>query len=228
MRKAKLLIVEDEPAVLKMNKQFFELQGYDVITAMLLAEAREAVAKYAPDLILLDVQMPDGNGFDFCKEIRAATTAPIVFLTCQSDSQNIVRGLSLGGDGYIVKPYDINVLGARVAAHLRRSGMFSSGRIEFPPLMIDIVAGNASLHGQSINLSKKELQLLIYLASNTGQRIHKDELYETVWGEKPNNATHTVTEHISRLRKKLKMDEEKSPFQITAEGKYYIFSKVLY
>jgi DNA-binding response OmpR family regulator len=161
--------------------------------------------------------LPDGSGFDFCREIRAFTAAPVIYLTGRDENGDIVRGLNIGGDDYLTKPYDLNVLGAHVSAQLRRAGVFSGGRIEVPPLVVDLMAGTASIRGAAVALSKKELQLLACLAAHLGRRVGSGELYEAVWGAPSNDAVHTVAEHIYRLKKKLKIEDRNSPLKIVSE-----------
>lgn len=229
MRAARILIIEDEVDLLCNNRAFLETQGYEVLTATRLSEARALLEQSRPDLILLDVMLPDGSGFDFCTYIRSITSAPVIFQTCRDDREDIIRGLSLGGDDYIAKPFDLDVLGARIASQLRRAGKFMSGRVELPPLAIDLMSGRATLAGTDIRLPQKELQLLAFLAANAGRRFSSEELYERAWGEPPLSATHTVTVHISNLRKKLRMDEENSPFEISyTNERTYVLNKVAY
>ena len=109
MKKAKLLLIEDEADVLEINREYFEGKGYETVCAGTLAKARFSLDEHAPDLILLDVMMPDGSGFDFCTELRQKTNAPIIFLTCRNENENVVKGLLKGGDDYVTKPYDLNV-----------------------------------------------------------------------------------------------------------------------
>jgi DNA-binding response OmpR family regulator len=213
--------------VLETNREFLRQQGYDIQTARRIQDARALVRQAPPDLILLDVMLPDGSGFDFCREIRAFTTAPVLYLTGRDLSGDVAQGLALGGDVYLTKPYDLLVLGAQVSALLRRAGVFTA-RVEVPPLVIDFVAGKATIGEEAVILSQKELQLLAYLAGHLGRRVGRDTLYEAVWGAPSNNAAHTVTEHIHRIRKKLRLEEEGSSFRILAENGEYMLSKVRY
>jgi DNA-binding response OmpR family regulator len=127
----------------------------------------------------------------------------------------------------MTKPYDLAVLGAHVSALLRRAGIFMV-RVDVPPLAIDLVAGKAFVGNEAVILTQKELHLLAYLAGNIGRRVSKDALYEAVWGAPSNNVTHTVTEHIYRLRKKLRLEDEKSSFRIIAENGEYMLVKIRY
>lgn len=228
MKKPRILMVEDEPTILKTNAAYFEAQGYEVAAAASLSDARAALQETHPDLILLDVMLTDGSGFDFCSEVRQQTSAPIIYLTALGAYEDEERGFALGGDDYVVKPYKLNLLAARVAALLRRTGVASGGRLELPPLSVDTNTGLCLLSGQRVNLSQMELRLLYYFMENFGRRIDRDIIYESVWGMPPMNGSHTVREHVYRLRKKLNMAGPDSYFQITSEGRAYLFGKVRY
>lgn len=228
MRKAKLLLVEDEADVLEINREYFEGKGYETACASTLSKARFYLEEHAPDLILLDVMLPDGSGFDFCAELRKQTNAPIIFLTCRNENGSVVKGLLRGGDDYVTKPYDLNVLSARVAAQLRRSGFMSAGTIELPPLSVDFLAGEATLEGRRIPLTMKELQLLGCFALFPGQRLSAEEIYRRAWGEPSPGAAGTIKTHVANLRRKLRLDDG-GWFQLSSAGKSeYIFSKVRY
>ena len=184
--------------------------------------------EHAPDLILLDVMMPDGSGFDFCTELRQKTNAPIIFLTCRDENESIVKGLLQGGDDYVTKPYDLDILSARVTAQLRRRGNTTAGILELPPLTVDFLAGEAVLDGIHIALTLKELQLLGCFVNYAGQRLTFDEIYRRAWGEASPSASDTIKAHVSNLRRKMKFDES-SWFELTSSRKNeYMFSKVRY
>ena len=228
MKKATILMVEDEADVLAINKEYFEGKGYEVIGADTLAQARFHLEEHSPDLILLDVLMPDGSGFSFCAELRQKTNAPIIFLTCRDENESVVKGLLQGGDDYVTKPYDLNVLFARVGAQLRRTGVMTAGKIELFPLSIDYLMGEAILDGERIPLTQKELQLLGCFVLFAGRRLSYDEIYSRAWGESSPCASHTVAVHVANLRKKLGAYGE-GWFELSNSGKgEYIFSKVRY
>ncbi len=228
MKQATLLMVEDEVDVLAINKEYFEGKGYEVVGAATLAQARFQLEEHNPDLILLDVMMPDGSGFAFCAELRQKTNAPIIFLTCRDENESVVKGLLQGGDDYVTKPYDLAVLAARVGAQLRRTGDMTAGRIELFPLSIDFLMGEASLDGVRIPLTQKELQLLGCFAMFAGRRLSYNEIYRRAWGGSSSGAAHTVAVHVANLRKKLGADGG-GWFELSNSGKgEYIFSKVRY
>ncbi len=228
IRKPRVLVVEDEVGILQINTKHLAGQGYEVVAVQTLREAKEAMLHQPPDIVVLDVMLPDGSGYDFCRELREITTAPVIFLTSLGEKDNVIQGLLEGGDDYITKPYDLDVLSARVMAQLRRSGLYGAGRIDMPPLSINLQNGTASLDGKPVSLTQKELQLLAHLVSHAGRECPATELYEAVWGVPSNNSTHTVTSHISSIRSKLGLDTE-SPFEIrSASNKSYMFLKILY
>ncbi|SMP66583.1 response regulator transcription factor [Anoxynatronum buryatiense] len=228
MKSVKLLLIEDESDVLEINREYFEGKGYETFCAATLAKARFLLEEHAPDLILLDVMMPDGSGFDFCAELRQKTNAPIIFLTCRDENESVVKGLLQGGDDYVTKPYDLNILNARVAAQLRRAGIMTAGKIELPPLTIDFLSGEATLNGERIPLTQKELQLLGCFALFAGRRLSFEEIYRRAWGEMSPGATGTIKTHVANLRKKLKLDDN-GWFELVSSGRNeYIFSKVRY
>ncbi len=221
MRKDRILIVEDETDVLDANRMHLEMEGYEVVCAINLHEARNAVWEQPPDLILLDVLLPDGSGYDFCGEVRKFTAAPILFLTCMGSSEQIVGGFALGADDYITKPYNMDVLSARIAARLR---VGNTSVVALPPLRIDLHTGRVHLGKREVVLSGKEMQLLAFFAKNAGREFTADEIYRAVWDDNPTPAArNTVRVHISNLRSKLRLDDG-APFAISlTSGKKYMF-----
>lgn len=228
MKQAHILIVEDEQKVSSFNQEYLEGQGYAVSVAETICHARLLLEERPVDLFLLDVMLPDGLGFDFCTELRQKTNAPIIFLTSRDENESIVKGLMQGGDDYISKPYDLTILGARIAAQLRRKGLEFAGRIELPPLSIDVLSGIVILENKQISLPPKELQLLCCLALSAGRRVSGEELYRRTWGAEDNDWKGIVSVNISRLRKHLGLDDG-SVFEITGSKQMeYVLRKVLF
>lgn len=221
-------MIEDEADVMEINREYFKGKGYEVICAATLEKARFLLEEHAPDIVLLDVMMPDGSGFEFCGELRKKTNAPIIFLTCRDENESVIKGLLQGGDDYVTKPYDLNILNARVVAQLRRAGIMTAGKIELFPLTIDFFAGEATLDGEKISLTQKELQLLGCFVLFAGRRQSVEEIYRRAWGEMSPGSTGTVKTHVANLRKKLKLDDG-GWFELISSGRNeYIFSKIRY
>jgi DNA-binding response OmpR family regulator len=227
MKKARILMVEDERAVLADNVEYLAGKGYDVVAAETLEQARFLLEEHAPDLILLDVMMPDGSGFDLCAEIRGKTKAPILFLTAMNEDESHLRGLRAGGDDYIKKPCNLDILAETIRLRLRDAGFETNRCINMPPLVVDPDSDTVTLAGEKISLTRKETQLLCLIAKAEGQRVACDKIYESVWGDVCESAamTHTVAVHISNIRKKLHMDGN-GFFEIrSTKKKEYIFSQ---
>lgn len=222
------MLIEDEADILEINREYFEGKGYQVVCVPTLAQARFQLEEHPPDLILLDVMMPDGSGFDFCAELRHKTNAPIIFLTCRDENESVVKGLLQGGDDYVTKPYDLDVLNARVTAQLRRRGNTDAGVLVLPPLTVDFLAGEAVLDGIHTALTLKELQLLGCFVVYAGQRLTFNEIYRRAWGEPSPGASDTIKAHVCNLRRKMNFDDG-SWFELTSPRKNeYMFSKVRY
>ena len=170
--------------------------------------------------------LPDGSGYDLCAELRKSMAAPIIFLTALAQDRAVVRGLSARGDDYIAKPFSLDVLLARVNAQLRRHGLSAAMRIDLPPLHLDFVTGKVVLSDQDVDLSKREMQLLAYLAANTGQGFTQEELLERVWDDHSGLPTNTVRQHISTLRRKLAIDEASAFELVLTPDRRYVFQQV--
>lgn len=203
-----ILLVEDNPHILRINAEVLGLRGYEVLKASTAAEAREQLQWHPVDLIVLDIMLPDANGLDLCRELKAQHHVPILFLTALGDNQDVVEGLRAGGDDYLSKPYDLEVFVARVEARLREQ---SDNRryVTYGCLRLDTVSLAGYVNGQDIQLTQKEFTVLLLLARNAERRVPSSELMKEVWGvgsEQENNALWTL---LSRLRKKLRGEESR-------------------
>ncbi len=200
----KLLIVDDEPDIVAMLASFFTGKGYQVLTAQ---SGREALlrAEQSPDLILLDVSMPDLDGLAVCQAIRDHISCPILFLTARIEDTDKVRGFSAGGDDYILKPFSLVELEARVQAHLRREARHQSqARVRFAgELAIDYGEQRLFFGKEEIPLTKKEFAIVELLSQNPGQVFDKERIYEKIWGYDSEGSSGVVAEHIRRIRAKL-------------------------
>ena len=202
-----ILLVEDDTNVLTRNQNVFEREGYVVLSAETLAEARERLEEGIPDLVVLDVVMPDGSGLDFCKEIRSRVSIPILFLTIKRESDHIVNGLYMGANDYIVKPYETQELLARVKsqlAHQERMRETLRGDVEFGGLLLDMASRRAVYGGADIVLPPKEFSLLEALMRRAGQYIGAYELYQSIWGMDANEDIRTLFVRVSTMRRKLR------------------------
>jgi len=204
MAKYKILVVDDEQGIVTMLKDYFEFHGYLVYTAMSGAEALKEINS-KPDIILLDINMPEMNGLTLCQKIREFVTCPILFLTARVESVDKINGFQAGADDYIIKPFDLDELGARVAAHLRREQRHKSNTTVrfFGDLAIDYSARTVKVDGESIALSKREFDIVELLSLNAGQVFDRERIYETVWGIDGDGNSDTVMEHIRKIRAKL-------------------------
>lgn len=200
----RILIADDEPDIVSMLSDYFELNDYEVITASDGMEAIEMIKK-SPDLIILDINMPHADGISVCRTIRDHVSCPILFLTARTDDSDKITGFAAGGDDYIVKPFSIDELGARVAAHLRRehrSEAVSNARF-FGSLAVDYSTKTVSYNGERLNLAKKEFEIIELLSMNTGMVFDKERIYERIWGYDAEGDSSVIAEHIRRIRSKL-------------------------
>jgi DNA-binding response OmpR family regulator len=186
-------------------KDYFEINNYLVITAK---DGEEAVKKSGcePDIILLDINMPKMNGIDVCKCIRGHIACPVIFLTACVEDMDKISGFVSGGDDYVTKPFSIDELGARVAAHLRRENRRTGNtKIRFEGgLVIDYGSYKVTLDGNEIPFAKKEFEIIKLLSENRGQVFGKERIYERLWGYSAEGSSSVIAEHIKRIRAKLK------------------------
>lgn len=199
----KILVVDDEEDVVSLLKDYFEINGYDIMTAKNGTEAIKQSEKQ-PDIILLDVNMPDLDGLEVCKRIRNFVSCPILFLTAKMDDADKINGFSAGGDDYIVKPFSIDALGARVSAHIRRERrQAGNNKVKFEDeMVIDYSAKSVYYKGKAIPLAKKEFEIVEFLSMNSGQVFDKERIYERLWGWDSEGDNSVVAEHIRRIRAK--------------------------
>ena len=198
-----IMVIDDETEILNMLKRYFSLEGYHVITAAGGKEALQKLEKQ-PDLILLDINMPEIDGITLCRSIRDFVSCPILFLTANAEDSDKIKGFGVGGDDYIVKPFSIDELGARVSAHLRRENRSKrKSRVLFDEqLAVDYLERAAYWDGQEIPLLKKEFDILEVLSQNPGQIFDKERLYEAAWGLDGLGNNSVVAEHIRKIRAK--------------------------
>jgi two-component system, OmpR family, alkaline phosphatase synthesis response regulator PhoP len=228
---AKILVVDDEVAVVKSVQMALEKEGYIVVTAMDGPAAIEAVRKEKPNLILLDIVLPTMDGCEVCRTIRPETPVPILMLTGKTDEIDKVVGLEMGADEYLTKPFSLRELTARVKAMLRLVNRYSAPkkeeleRIEIGDLVIDLVRHEVTLSGQVLSLTLKEYELLKLLTLNANKVMSREYLIEQVWGYDFTGEGRTVDVHIHWLREKIERDPNQ-PLRIqTVRGVGYRFER---
>ena len=206
MAKNKVLIVDDDAHIVELIKINFESEGFDTVTA---SNGREAVDKFRaenPSIVIMDVMMPEMDGWEACREIRKTSNTPIIMLTAKGETFDKVLGLELGADDYMVKPFETKELTARVKAVLRRTEnqkTTSDMSLDYMNLSINISNYELKVNGAIIELPPKELELLYFLASNPNRVFTREQLLEKVWGFDYYGDSRTVDVHIKRLREKL-------------------------
>ena len=200
----RILVVDDERDIVQMLRDLFTRKGYQVLCA---CQAQEALALCAqqPDLILLDVNMPDIDGFALCRQIRDFVSCPILFLTARVEDADKLQGFAAGGDDYILKPFSTQELLARVGAHQRREERRQSqAQVKFDQgLAIDYGARCVYQNGEPVHLAKKEFDILELLSLHPSQVFDREHIYESVWGWDSEGDSSVVAEHIRRIRAKL-------------------------
>ena len=201
--KYKILVVDDDKELVKMLCSYFNMKQYETITATDGMEALNKM-KMKPDIILLDINMPRMDGIEVCRLIRSKVLCPILFLTARVDEDDKINGLLSGGDDYITKPFRIQELRARVAAHLRREKREHHSILSFEPdIRFDLSAKVLYVSEQPVPLTKSEYSICEYLAKNRGQVFTKEQIYEAVFGFDGIGDNSTISTHIKNIRAKL-------------------------
>lgn len=225
--KGTVLLVEDNKDLNDANTQALKLDGYSVLSAETIKEARELIGGAEPDVILLDVMLPDGDGFDFCEEIRNKTKAHIIFLTAKTAHEDMVRGLKGGGDNYITKPFHSEEMLVKVGAAIRRRELD-----KIPPdthqtgnITLEIIAGRAIINSVDLMLTKQEFSLLLALARNEGKAMSVDELYQKAWGQPMCGEKRALQKRVSELKNKLQGGKCSHAIN-TVYGTGYCFEKI--
>ena len=206
MANNKVLIADDDSNISELIKVYFEKDGFETVTARNGKEAVELFKSEAPSIVILDVMMPEMDGWQVCREIRRVSNIPIIMLTAKGETFDKVLGLELGADDYMVKPFDPKELIARVKAVLRRSETKETStekELVFPNLTINLTNYELKINGNITEVPPKELELLYFLASNPNRVFTREQLLEQVWGFDYFGDSRTVDVHIKRLREKL-------------------------
>ncbi len=214
-----ILVVEDELSYQDALNVGLTVEGFVVVSATTLAEARELVASTKPDLILLDVMLPDGSGIDFCREIYDNTRTPVIMVSARSSEVDIVLGLEIGAADYVTKPFRLRELIARMRAVLRRPATpDDEDVITFGPLRMDFVRRTLHRGESEIELSRKEFDLLALFATRLGQVVTREVCLDTLWWGLQLSDTRTLDTHVKRLRQKIELDPKDPVHLVTIRG----------
>lgn len=223
----RILLLEDDLSLVDGLSFALKKQNWDVIVARTLAEAGESWHEGAFDLLILDVSLPDGSGFDFCKKVRASSAVPILFLTASDEETSVVMGLDIGGDDYVTKPFKLGILVSRVNALLRRGRNLADGspRLESNGITVALNRGQVLKNGRILELTGAEYRLLCYFMQNPNIVLSKEQIYEQLWdcgGTFVDDNTLSV--YIRRLRLKIEDNPECPKMIVTVRGMGYKWS----
>jgi DNA-binding response OmpR family regulator len=225
----RVLLIDDEAAIRKALRMVLENEGYEVQEGETGAEGLKLVEAQKPDLVLLDVMLPDLSGFDVCREIRKqGSRIPIIMVSAKTEEIDIVVGLEIGADDYITKPFRNRELLARVAAHLRKVRQEeqpgSTGQVTFRDLTIDLSERRVFRENQEIELTHTEFDLLAFLAVNAGKVLSREKILNHVWGYEYPIETRVIDVHIRNLRRKVEPDPARPLFILAVPGIGYRFA----
>jgi two-component system response regulator RegX3 len=229
VRRRRLLLCEDERRITAPLVSALESEGFETHVAETAAQSLEMFGRLQPDLVLLDLMLPDGSGFDVCRQLRAGSSVPIIMLTARGDEADRVAGLELGADDYIVKPFSAREVVARIRAVLRRTerskeGSSAPGPIEIGELSLDAAAHSVTLAGQPVELTLKEFQLLELLMRNAGVVVTRERLLDEVWDVSWFGSTKTLDVHVGAVRRKLGDDPSSPRYLHTVRGVGFRFA----
>ncbi|MFJ8355417.1 response regulator transcription factor [Bacillus paramycoides] len=220
-----ILVVDDEEDILTFITDSLAMEGYHVRKAL---DGREALHQLDDDvsLVLLDVMLPDMNGFEVCEKIRKRQTCPILFVSADSREQSRIEGLMIGGDDYINKPFSLKELKARIIANLRRTSNMQGDKhvMRYGNILIDLQGYEVVVGNQVIHFTKKEFEVVKMLALHSGQILTKEQLFEKIWGYDSESDVSTIVEHMKKIRTKLSMYDKEHTYIQTVWGIGYKWS----
>lgn len=230
-KKPLIVAADDDPQLLRLVTRNLQLEDYEVVATRDGQEALERIEEKLPDLVILDVMMPKLDGFAVTERVREFSAVPIIIVTARGQDQDKIRGLDLGADDYLTKPFSVEELLARVRSVLRRSQLSAQqstqglrSTVTVGELVIDFVQHSVSLGGTEVELTPVEYRLLAYLAQNAGRVVTQDLLLEHVWGEEYGGESHLLQVNVNRLRRKIERDPSHPIYLLTKMGVGYLFS----
>lgn len=226
MKNYKIMVVDDESDILDLLEKALKIEGLGNILKIDNGRAAVTVCKeQQPDIIILDVMLPDIDGYEVCKQIRQFSHSPILFLSSKNDELDKILGLAVGGDDYVTKPFSPKEVAYRVKAQLRRAGYMEKTAenklLKAGNLVIDVEGCRVTKNNQIIELTAREFEILYYLAQNMGRVISRERLYEAIWGEDSFGGDNTIMVHIRHLREKLEDHPNAPQYIITMKGLGY-------
>ena len=229
MDKPTILIVEDEPDILNINARMLKRRGYNVITACSVKESYQHLSGCTPDMLVLDIMLPDGSGYDICEKFRLASDNPVMFLTGKDEISDKVEGLGRGADYYLTKPYNFDELSAVIqrllSRHFRAQEKHKqTSSITKGSLTLELSKNKAFVKNKDVGLTSKEFALLLFFVRNEGQIFPPEELYEAIWGVPSGDDTRTVRFHIKNLKKKIDTENSDEYDIVSVYGKGYYFT----
>ncbi len=230
-KKPLIVVADDDPQLLRLVTRNLQLEGYEVAAASDGQQALERIEARLPDLVLLDVMMPKLDGFAVCERVREFSAVPILIVTARGQDQDKIRGLDLGADDYLTKPFSVEELLARVRAVLRRSQLSASQSVQglrsaltIGELTIDFAQHAVLVAGREVEVTPVEYRLLAYLAQNAGRVVTQDLLLEHVWGEEYAGESHLLQVNVNRLRRKIERDPAHPRYLLTKMGVGYLLA----
>lgn len=229
-KKTTILVADDDPQLLRLITRNLQLEGYEVLAASDGQQALDMTEAHAPDLMLLDVMMPQMDGFTVAERVREFSAVPIIIVTARGQDQDKIRGLDAGADDYLTKPFSVDELLARVRAVLRRSrlsapesGQAARAKMTIGGLTVDFGQHVVTMQGKEVPLTPIEYRLLSYLIQNAGRVVTHDLLLEHVWGQEYAGESHLLQVNMNRLRRKIEPDAAHPHYILTKVGVGYIF-----
>lgn len=221
-----ILVLDDDEHTLWLISTLLQHHGFQVLKTASPLEGLKLARDQKPDLILLDVMMPEMDGWEVCRRLRETSQVPIIFITAKNAMKDVVKGLEIGGDDYIVKPFDNRELVARVKAHMRRGDHRAADELTFAngDLNINFLSREVKVRGELVELTPKEFALLSLLARNAGRVLTRSELIAQAWGPEYGDANESLKLYIHYLRKKIERHPDRPDFILTSRGVGYRFA----